>query len=126
MTAQLEHANLTVPNPDATAAWMTAIFDWTVRWSGPARNNGYTVHVGTDAGYLALYSPAEPLARQQVSYTQPGGLNHVGIVVGDLRATEARVKAAGFAPHSHADYEPGQRFYFHDDNNIEYEVVQYD
>lgn len=54
-----------------------------------------------------------------------GGLNHVGVVVADLDATEARVKAQGFATHSHADYEPGRRFYFNDDAGIEYEVIQY-
>jgi catechol 2,3-dioxygenase-like lactoylglutathione lyase family enzyme len=52
-------------------------------------------------------------------------LNHVGVVVEDLDATEAKVRAAGFAPHSHADYEPGRRFYFHDRDGIEFEVVSY-
>jgi catechol 2,3-dioxygenase-like lactoylglutathione lyase family enzyme len=126
MTATLEHANLTVPNPDATAAWICTVFGWHIRWSGPAISGGYTVHVGTDSGYLALYAPKEPLTDRPDSYTQTGGLNHVGLVVADLKAAEAKVKAAGFTPHSHADYEPGQRFYFHDDNNIEFEVVQYD
>ncbi len=59
------------------------------------------------------------------SYTAPGALNHVGVVVEDLEATEARVVAAGFKPHSHADYEPGRRFYFDDADGIEFEVVSY-
>ena len=53
-------------------------------------------------------TPAEP----GDSYTTRGGLNHLGITVDDLDATEARVTAAGFVPRSHADYEPGRRFYF--------------
>ena len=36
------------------------------------------------------------------------------------------VKDAGFEPHSHGDYEPGKRFYFDDENGIEFEVVSYD
>jgi catechol 2,3-dioxygenase-like lactoylglutathione lyase family enzyme len=52
-------------------------------------------------------------------------LNHVGIEVDDLDATEARVIAAGLVPFSHGDYEPGRRFYFFDPDGIEYEVVSY-
>ena len=36
------------------------------------------------------------------------------------------VLAQGFTTGNHADYEPGRRFYFHDADGIEYEVVQYD
>jgi predicted enzyme related to lactoylglutathione lyase len=54
------------------------------------------------------------------------GLNHIGVVVADLEATEARVKAAGYVPENHADYEPGRRFYFHDHNGVEIEVVSYE
>ncbi len=52
-------------------------------------------------------------------------LNHIGVEVDDLDATEARVVAAGLTPFSHADYEPGRRFYFLDPDGIEYEVVSY-
>ena len=59
-------------------------------------------------------------------YRHWGGLNHIGLVVEDLEAVETSVRAAGYTPHSHADYEPGRRFYFDDDNGIEFEVVAYD
>lgn len=52
-------------------------------------------------------------------------MNHVGIVVDDLDAAEARVIAAGLEPFSHANYAPGRRFYFFDDNGIRFEVVSY-
>jgi glyoxylase I family protein len=61
----------------------------------------------------------------------PGGfakslpLNHIGVEVDDLDATEARVIAAGLTPFNHGDYEPGRRFYFFDPDGIEYEVVSY-
>ncbi|MDK3016975.1 VOC family protein [Pseudodonghicola flavimaris] len=126
MTSHLEHANFTVSDPDATAAWLCEVFGWEIRWAGPAISGGYTVHVGTPAGYLALYRPANPLQPGDDSYTRLGGLNHVGVVVEDLDTTEARVKAAGFLPHNHADYEPGRRFYFDDGDGIEFEVVAYD
>ncbi len=43
----------------------------------------------------------------------------------DLVACEARVKEAGFIFRDHAQYEAGSRFYFHDFDGIEYEVVSY-
>ena len=49
------------------------------------------------------------------------------MVVSDLDAVEQRVKDAGSEPYSHADYEPGRRrFYFEDENAVEFEVVNYD
>ncbi len=35
------------------------------------------------------------------------------------------MKAAGLEPFGHDDYDPGRRFYFFDDNGIEFEVVSY-
>jgi len=54
--AQLEHVNITVGDPDHIADLLTKLFDWEVRWSGASMNNGYTVHVGSDQSYIALYT----------------------------------------------------------------------
>ena len=126
MPAMLEHTNLTVSDPDATAAWMCDLFDWHVRWSGASLENGRTIHVGTDTHYLALYTPKSAAKPTIDNYQTIGGLNHIAVVVDDITATERDVVKAGFTPKNHADYEPGHRFYFHDHDNIEYEVVQYD
>lgn len=126
MSTQLEHANYTVSDPQATAQWMCAVFDWRIRWTGPSLGNGTSIHVGTDSHYLALYTPDAETRPAPESYTTRGGLNHIAVVTDDLAALEARVRDAGFTPHSHADYEPGHRFYFHDHDGIEYEAVQYD
>jgi len=126
MPATLEHTNFTVANPEATAAWMCEVFGWRIRWSGDAIDGGYTVHVGEDVSYLALYRPAKPINPKGSSYTTIGGLNHVALIVEDLDASERAVKKAGFTTHMHADYEPGRRFYFRDTDEIEYELVQYD
>ncbi len=125
MGAQLEHANITVRDPDATAAWLCDLFGWEVRWKGDAISGGYTVHVGNDASYLAIYNPRKDLREGDTSYGIVGGLNHVGIVVDDLDAIERKVDALGFRTHSHADYEPGRRFYFRDQDGIEFEMVEY-
>ena len=126
MPAMLEHTNLTVSNPDTTAAWMCDLFGWHIRWAGNAMEVGRTVHVGTDKHYLALYSQDTAAKGRESSYTTIGGLNHIAIVTDDLEGIEAAARARGFQVGQHHDYEPGRRFYFHDDDNIEFEVVQYD
>ena len=126
MQVTLEHANITVSDPIATAAWLDQVFGWKIRWQGASIHGGHSVHVGGAESYLALYSPAKPANDAKgSSYDTKGGLNHLAVVVTDLDAIEARVKAAGFNPVNHADYEPGRRFYFLDHDNIEFEVVSY-
>ena len=125
MTATLEHANLTVSDPRATAGWMCDLFGWHIRWQGAAINGGFTVHVGGKDSYLALYTPKDPAKMADNTHATVGGPNHVGIVVDDLNAVEARVKSAGFTPYNHADYDPGKRFYFDDNDGVDYEVVAY-
>ena len=128
--AYLEHANITVSDPSKTAAMLSDLFGWHTRWEGKVLGGkGYTMHVGTDASYLAIFSgfdPDQTQPRADASYETRGGLNHLGVVVDDLDAVEAKVKALGFEAHSHADYEPGRRFYFHDADGIEFEVISYD
>lgn len=128
MAGRLEHVNVTVQNPEATAEMLCDLFGWTIRWSGASIHGGRTVHVGSQSDYIAVYTGpgGGPKASAETSYTLKGGLNHIGVVVDDLDAVEARVKARGYEPHSHADYEPGRRFYFHDENGVEIEVVCYD
>lgn len=123
---RLEHVNITVSDPKATATRLCEIFDWKVRWQGEAKNHGTTYHVGSDDTYLAVYALGDPKEPAEDSYTTRGGLNHVGLVVNDLAATEKRVRQAGYVPHSHANYEPGQRFYFADSDGIDFEVIAYD
>lgn len=121
----LEHVNVTVSDPQKTAAMLSEIFGWHIRWQGKSGKGGDTVHVGTEESYVAVYSTGASRDPKSESYVMKGGLNHIGIVVDDLDATEQRVSKAGYTPHSHGDYEPGHRFYFHDHDGIEFEVVSY-
>ena len=126
MTAQLEHVNFTASDPQATAEMLGRVFGWHIRWQGEAIHGGHTMHVGSDDSYVAIYSPKTPIADSPDSYTSLAGLNHIALTVDDLDAVEERVIAEGLKPVSHADYEPGRRFYFRDRDGIEWEVVQYD
>jgi len=123
--AILEHINFTVDDTKKTADELCSLFDWKVRWEGDSMNGGYSAHVGSENSYVALYSPLKTTAPATTSYAVKGGLNHVGVVVDDLDAIEKRVKDLGYETHSHANYEPGRRFYFNNHDNIEFEVVSY-
>ncbi|THD81960.1 MAG: VOC family protein [Phenylobacterium sp.] len=119
---RLEHVNVTVSDPARAAQLMGELFGWQVRWQGPALAGGHAVHVGSQAQYLALYSP-RPGSTADFPKGRP--LNHIGVEVDDLAAVEARVLAAGLTPFSHGDYAPGRRFYFLDPDGLEFEVVSY-
>lgn len=121
---RIEHVNVTVTDPERTARLMEDLFGWHVRWRGPARDGGRTVHVGTDDHYVALYTGRDARYTTE-DFAKGRPLNHVGVAVDDLDAVEARVRVAGLLPFSHDNYEPGRRFYFLDPDGIEYEVVSY-
>ncbi len=122
---RIEHVNVTVTDPERTARLMQALFDWKIRWQGPARDGGRSIHVGSDTHYIALYTGANA-AYTEEDFAKGRPLNHIGVEVDDLDATEERVFAAGLVPFNHDDYEPGRRFYFFDPDGIEYEIVSYD
>lgn len=122
--AFIEHVNITVGNPDATAAMLAALFGWQERWRGPAQSGGRTIHIGTETGYIAVYTPAgsDGAARD---YPKGAPLNHVGVQVENLDAVERAAVAFGLTPFNHGDYEPGKRFYLFDRDGIEWEIVSY-
>jgi catechol 2,3-dioxygenase-like lactoylglutathione lyase family enzyme len=117
----LEHANITVSDPERSSALLQALCGWHERWRGPAQGGGHTIHVGNADCYVALYTYGSTVARHAKG--QP--LNHIGLVVDDLVKAEAVVIAAELVPFGHDDYEPGKRFYFFDWDGIEFEIVSY-
>lgn len=123
-TPRIEHVNVTVSDPERAARLMMTLFDWRVRWQGPARLGGHTIHVGSDSHYVALYTGRD-VAYTADDFAKGQPLNHIGVEVDDLDATEVRVVAAGLRPYGHEAYDPGRRFYFLDPDGIEYEVVSY-
>ena len=122
---RLEHVNITVADPATSADLLCRLFGWRIRWQGPGMTTGRTIHVGGDDSYVALFTYGDARPSREESYRTIAGLNHIAVVVDDLDATEARVKAAGLTPMNHADYEPGRRFYFDTPDGIEIEVVSY-
>ena len=120
-TGFLEHVNITVSDPERSSALLQQLCGWHERWRGPSQLGGWTIHVGGERDYIALYTHSSPIPR----YAKGQPLNHVALVVDDLDGAEAIIKEAGLIPFSHGDYEPGRRFYFFDWDGIEFEIVSY-
>ena len=121
----LEHTNLTVRNPQQLATTLCTLFDWRIRWQGDAINNGFTVHVGNDSSYLALYTPQKLSSENQRGDDQLNNLNHLGIVVDSLDEAQRRVESLGLKAFNHRDYDPGKRFYVIVDDDLELEIISY-
>ncbi len=119
---RIEHANITVTDPQRSAALFARMLGWRERWRGPSAMGGWTIHVGDEATYLAVYTND----KARGGYAKGVPLNHVGLLVDDLDAAEAIIVEHGLKPFGHADYEPGRRFYFFDWDGIEFEVVSYE
>ena len=118
---QVEHVNLTVTDPERSAALFQDLLGWNERWKGNSQMGGRTIHVGEDRTYLAIYTNE----KAKGGYRKGVPLNHVGLLVDDLTGAEEVVVAHGLEPFGHDDYEPGRRFYFFDWDGIEFEVVSY-
>lgn len=121
----LEHANLSVTQPERSAQLLKQMLGWEERWRGESQMGGRTIHVGepeNGQAYIALYTGDH--VKGDYSKGQP--LNHVAFVVDDLDGAERVVAAAGLKPFGHDDYDPGKRFYFFDWDGIEFEIVSYE
>ncbi len=117
----LEHANITVSDPDRSSALLQQLCGWHERWRGASQLGGWTIHVGNERDYIAVYTNEG----KGGPFAKGAPLNHIGLVVDDLDGAEAVVVAAGLEPFGHMDYEPGRRFYFFDWDGIEFEIVSY-
>lgn len=121
-TGHLEHANISVTDPDRLSALLIDLLGWHERWKGPSMHGGRTIHVGTEHAYVAVYTGDHVRGE----YQKGNPLNHLGFVVDNLTAAEAVVVEHGLKPFGHDDYDPGRRFYFFDWDGIEFEVVSYE
>lgn len=120
--ARLEHVNIRVSDPDRTAAFLARLCGWHERWRGPSALGGWTIHLGSESDYIALYQGEDPL---QEPFAKGRPLQHIGLLVDDLDAAERIVGEAGLEAFNHGDYEPGRRFYVLDWDGIEWELVSY-
>lgn len=125
VTANLEHANISVANPDKTAQLLCDLFNWEVRWSGPSMDDGYTVHVGSKQSYLALYRGKTMQGSAQRGHTSLNNLNHIGVIVDNLKTYEEKALELGLTPESFKDYGVNKSFYVSDEFGLEIEILSY-
>ncbi len=119
----LEHVNLTVSSVETSTAFYRQLFDFEIRWQGVNSEGRPAAHIGDQHHYLALFEASKAGAARN-SYDRVG-LNHLAFVVENLKSLKRRLIKLGVEPHLEADYEPGQRLYFHDPDGIEVELVEY-
>src|SRR3546814_7558455 len=79
---QLEHVNITVTDPERSAKLFENLCGWHERWRGPSQLGGWTIHVGDETAYLAIYTNE----RAKAGSAKGVPLKHVGVLVDDLDA----------------------------------------
>jgi len=122
---RLEHANVSVHDPDAITRFMLAAFpDFRVRGEGLDDAGRVWRHVGDDESYVALQ--AVPKQGARTPYGSTPGLNHLGFEVDDLDALRRRLESAGFRHNLLIASHPARRrIYFHDPEGNDWEFVEY-
>lgn len=127
MTTRLEHANLAVRDVDDTLRFLqTAFPDFRIRGEGKTWQGWRWVHVGNDDTYIAVNEAPEPATEAWVPYAGRPGTNHLGYVVEDVDALQARMRAAGYHDSTVPNRHPHRkRVYFHDGEGNDWEFVQY-
>ncbi len=127
MKAYIEHMNITVPKLDNTLNLLKiALPDWWVRGGGDTGRKKW-VHFGDDDFYLSLGECPEnegmPLFTTDHHHL---GLGHTAIVVEDVESVVERLTQAGYVESSDKESTKArERRYFLDDNNLEWEFVEY-
>jgi hypothetical protein len=127
-TEYLEHANVTVRRLDAAVQFLqTALPTWRVRGEGRMDWFGkpiHWLHIGNDLHYIALQGGGVGDGLHWQSHAV--GVKHLGIVVPDLAALQARLQAAGHLPdHPGGRHPHRQSLYYQADELVQIEFMQY-
>jgi len=127
MAFRLEHANLTVRDPEAVVRFLTTAFPhFRVRGAGADCAGRPWVHVGDDETYLSLLTAPPDAVGDFTPYSGRPGLNHLGFEVADAAAVRQRLAAAGYAETTvENDHPHRRRVYFADPEGNDWEFVEY-
>ncbi|MGF1761792.1 VOC family protein [Aliivibrio kagoshimensis] len=126
---RVEHLNITVPDVDAALEFLSVVApDFKVRKDVKAPNKHRWVHVGNEQCYFALQephldstSPSDP----QNTYKNYG-INHIGLVVDDIKVVEERLVSKGYKRGIVAPEERyRKRANFFDSAGLEWELTEY-
>ena len=123
---KFEHIHLRSPDPEATAKFYAEMFGAEIILSAPAGKPRIDLNLGGQAVFIAEVAPGDNTAAPPASPYQ--GLDHFGLVVADIDATVAELKAKGahftMAPKT---IRPGTRIAFlRAPENVSIELLQRD
>lgn len=129
MNNYLEHANVSVVNPQHTIQLLlTALPNWSVRGKGDYINDrGEKIswfHIGDETFYLAI----DDAGRGKFPYWTERftGLNHLGFSVENIDQTVERLVEAGFEfDHWGGEHPHRKSVYFIDEHGFQLEFVEY-
>ncbi len=122
----LEHLNITVTNVENTIKFLqTAMPELKIRGGGQGIKTLEWVHLGTEKSYISIEDRGAREKGPHIPYKHPG-LNHIGFVVANIEDLAKRMRQAGYREGEHNFEHPHRkRMYFFDDDDIEYEFVEY-
>jgi hypothetical protein len=121
----LEHANITVASIDKAIQFLgTAFPEFQIRGQGQGETRRW-LHFGNQQTYIALQQNNINTAAQDSIYVN-SGINHLGLVVEDVSSISANLAAKGYVKtDSSVDETYRKRVYFIDDNQVEWEFIEY-
>jgi hypothetical protein len=121
----LEHANLTVVDPQDTVKFLTAAIPaWSIRGQGEYENTEIWFHVGDDSQYITIQSGGVGNAQDWTDRWT--GVKHLGIHVPSLDELVARLTKAGYQLDHYGGEHPHRKsVYYMENNNMQFEFVEY-
>ena len=124
----IEHVNITVPDIDEAIRFLKIVApDFEVRKDEKPSNSYRWTHIGNEAYYFALQEPhldADP--KKQLQTYKNYGINHVALVVSDIREIEEKLLDSGYHRGIDTPVEKHRkRAYYHDKAGFEWELVEY-
>jgi hypothetical protein len=122
MTVELEHANLNVPDLDASVNFLlTALPQFKIRGGVTTGDGPKWLHIGTDSTYLTLNAVNVDSDSSKIAT-----LNHLGFVVENVDEIRSRMLGCGYKEGSKVDPHPyRKRLYLLDHDGMEWEFVEY-
>jgi catechol 2,3-dioxygenase-like lactoylglutathione lyase family enzyme len=128
MAVQFDHVNVTVADIERSAEFLRVAFPHFKRRGGGEGEFGGMktawMHLGTDEMYVSL-NQTSVVKTSERDGSKESGINHVGFIVVDVDAVQAKYEPAGFKVSPMNEQPARKRLYVTDHDNIMWEFVQY-
>ena len=125
---RIEHLNITVPDIDEAIKFLKIVApDFVIRKDDKSLDNYRWVHIGNDSCYIALQEAhLGDAAKKQLPSYKNYGINHIALVVLNLKEIEYKLLENGYQKGIETPIEKyRKRRYFYDHAGFEWELVEY-